>query len=324
MAFLTASISSAGGRGANEDNFGYFETGGAVCWVMADGLGGHGGGATASRLAVEAALASFRADPTVSPKAVRAHLMDAHAAISRQQTEPALSQMRSTIVLVVANEQNAVCGHVGDSRFYHFQGGSVAFQTIDQSVPGALAAAGSIAYDQIRFHEDRNRVLRSLGNEGDVNPVIVERQLRQGDMFLLCTDGFWEFVTEFEMEVDSAKAAAPAEWLRSMTSRLLRRAKPDHDNYSALAVFFRSPAAPLPDRPVIVTARGTKQNGMNLAEKLAWLTFACLTMTLLIFLGAAMFPDRLAKLIIGAHRAEEKQRRQLPSDRPTAPVRPNQ
>jgi serine/threonine protein phosphatase PrpC len=317
MAFLTASISSSGGRTANEDNVGFLEAGGAVCWVTADGLGGHGGGATASRLAVEAVLTSFLADPSVSPKAVRAHVMKANAAIMRQQTEPALSQMRSTIVVVVANEQNAVCGHIGDSRFYHFQGGSVAFQTIDQSVPGALAAAGSIAYDQIRFHEDRNRVLRSLGNEGDINPVIAERQLCQGDMFLLCTDGFWEFVTEFEMEVDSAKAAAPADWLRSMASRLLRRAKPEHDNYSALAVFFRSPAAPLPERRVIVTARGTQQKGLKLAEKLAWLAFACFTITLLVFLGAARFPD----LIISAQQAEGQLFRQFRGNRPPAAVR---
>jgi serine/threonine protein phosphatase PrpC len=292
MAFLTASISQAGGRTVNEDNTGFLDMGSAGCWVVADGLGGHGGGATASRLAVDAVLTSFRANPSVSADAVRGYLATAQAAILRQQAEPGLSQMRSTVVVLLANEQTVVCGHLGDSRLYQFRNGAVAFQTVDHSVPGSLAAAGSITYDRIRFHEDRNRVLRSLGNDADPNPVIVERALNPGDMFLLCTDGFWEYVTEFEMEVDSAKAAAPADWLRFMGSRLLSRAKPDHDNYTAIAMVFRPPAAPVPPPP----ARA-KENAMSSSERMAWIVFACLALTLLVFAAAAYFADPLAAVI---------------------------
>jgi len=299
MGFLTASISQAGGRTVNEDNAGFLEIGSAGCWVVADGLGGHGGGATASHLAVDAVLSSFRANPSVTADALRGYLATAQAVIQQQQGEPGLSQMRSTIVVLLANEQTAVCGHIGDSRLYQFHSGAVAFQTVDHSVPGSLAAAGSIAYDQIRFHEDRNRVLRSLGNNADLNPAITERTLGPGDTFLLCTDGFWEYVTEFEMEADSAKAPAPADWLRFMGSRLLSRAKPDHDNYTALAVVFRSPAAPLPAPP----ARGGRadRNPMSLSEKVAWVAMGCLAVTLLIFVAAALFPDPLAAALAKRH-----------------------
>lgn len=296
MAFLTASISQAGGRTVNEDNAGFLEIGSAGCWVVADGLGGHGGGATASRLAVDAVLTSFRANPSVSVDALRGHLTTAQAVILRHQAEPGLSQMRSTVVVLLANEQTAVCGHLGDSRLYQFQNGAVVFQTVDHSVPGSLAAAGSITYDQIRFHEDRNRVLRSLGNDADLNPVIVERSLSPGDTFLLCTDGFWEYVTEFEMEVDSAKAAAPADWLRFMGSRLLSRAKADHDNYTALAVVFRSAAAPVPP-----PRAGVKQSAVTSSERIAWIVFACLALTLLIFAAAAFFADPLAAALAKRH-----------------------
>ena len=306
MPFITATISNAGGRAANEDNAGYLEAGGAGCWVVADGLGGHGGGATASRLAVDAVLNSFHANPVVTSQALLSHLTAAHAAILRQQNEPALSQMRSTIVVLLANDQTAVYGYIGDSRLYHFQGGAVEFQTIDHSVPGALAAGGSIAYDQIRFHEDRNRVLRSLGNEGNVNPVIGERSLCQGDMFLLCTDGFWEYVTEFEMEADSAKSSAPTDWLRLMVSRLLGRAKPEHDNYTAVALFFRSQTAPLP-RPRTKRGGGIAHNPLNLTEKLSWLAIASLTATLLILLGVSLFHDRIAAFLLKRHPPQAQQ-----------------
>jgi len=301
MAFVTASLSNSGGRPANEDHFGSLEAAGAGCWVVADGLGGHGGGATASRLAVEAVQASFRANPVVNADTLKSHLVAAHAAIVRQQGEPGLVQMRSTIVVLLANDERAVCGHVGDSRLYQLRNGVVEFQTIDHSVPGALAAGGSIAYDEIRFHEDRNRVLRSLGNEGEVNPVIVERPLRPGDSFLLCTDGFWEYVTELEMEADSAKTAAPADWMRCMASRLLRRAKPGNDNWTAIAVSFRSAvpaterhesAAPLPIPPLPPPAR--KAAPPSLTEKLSWIAIVCLTATLLVFLMVAIYPDSVA------------------------------
>jgi serine/threonine protein phosphatase PrpC len=297
MPFTTASISNSGGRAANEDNAGYLEAAGAGCWVVADGLGGHGGGATASRLAVEAVLSSFRANPVVTANALLGHLAAAHDAILRQQNEPALSQMRSTVVVLLANDQAAVYGYIGDSRLYQFQAGSVEFQTVDHSVPGALAAGGSIAYDQIRFHEDRNRVLRSLGNEGKVNPVIGEVSLCQSDMFLLCTDGFWEYVTEFEMEADLAKASAPADWLRFMVSRLLGRAKTEHDNYTATAIFFRSQTAPLPQARRRRSG-GTRQNRSGLTERLSWLAIACLTATLLILLGVCLFREQIASVIL--------------------------
>jgi hypothetical protein len=255
---------------------------------------------------VEAVLASFRANPGITSDALSAHLAAAHAAILRQQVEPALSQMRSTVVVLLANAETAICGHVGDSRLYHFRGGAVEFQTVDHSVPGALAASGAIQLDDIRFHEDRNRVLRSLGNDGDVNPVIEELSLNPGDAFLLCTDGFWEYVTEMEMEADSAKAQAPADWLRFMASRLLSRAKPENDNWTAMGVFFGSQTAPVTERHA--KGGGTKRRRLSLMEKFSWVAIFCLTATLLVFLGVALYPERVAAILkkrpLGPHRHE--------------------
>lgn len=291
MIFTTASISNPGGRSANEDNAGHLEFGDSACWVVADGLGGHGGGATASRLVVDTVLTSFRANPTVSAGALRSFLEAAQAAILRQQTEPELAQMRSTVVVLLANGQAAVCGHIGDSRLYHFQDGGLVFQTTDHSVPGALAAGGSIPYEEIRFHEDRNRVLRSLGNSAEVNPAIVERSISSGDRFLLCSDGFWEYVTEAEMGADSAQSAAPANWLNAMTARLVSRAKSEHDNYTAIAVYC-GPAASLP---------GSQSSGISPTQKSAWLALWCLGLLLAVFLAASLFYQPFADAVFKGH-----------------------
>jgi serine/threonine protein phosphatase PrpC len=245
MQFDTANISERHGRESNMDFMGCSLVEGVGCWAMADGLGGHYGSDVASRLAVEEVIASFTEDPEVSAAALKRHIDGAQQAIlQRQREEPALDSMRTTLVVLLADQQGAFWGHVGDSRLYYFQDGRLKFQTRDHSVPQSLVNAGEIAPEEVRFHEDRNRLLRALGQEGEVNPALETRKwpLSPGDAFLLCTDGFWEYVTETEMEVDLGKVINPEQWLAKMQSRLLRHilehVKPHGDNYSAMAVFL--------------------------------------------------------------------------------------
>jgi hypothetical protein len=127
---------------------------------------------------------------------------------------------------------------VGDSRFYHLQNGRVVNQTKDHSVPQVLADAGDIRPREIRGHEDRNRLLRTLGMEGEVKPTVLKDPLAYGDqdLFLLCSDGFWELVDETEMEVDYTKARDLSDWLAKMEDKIITRGKGEYDNYTALAL----------------------------------------------------------------------------------------
>ena len=248
--FVTGVISKVGGRAANEDSCGFAEVGDTACWVVADGLGGHVGGKAASEIAVEAALASFRAKPELSQAALKNHLEAAQQEILRWQREdPTLSGMSTTVVVLISDVHSALWAHVGDSRFYCLEAGRIVLHTKDHSVLQALVDAGELSDEQIRYHKDRNRILRSLGNEdADFSPNFVseQRSLYRGTAFLLCTDGFWEHVFETEMEADFAKAVSPDDWLARMEARLLERAPEDHDNYTAMAACFTLPTAPLP------------------------------------------------------------------------------
>ncbi len=242
MAFMTEAVSRAGGREINEDSYGFLEVNQSACWVVADGLGGHRGGETASRIAVDAALASFRAGPEFTAAALQRHLEAAQSAILQaQKTQPALSTMRTTIVMLLSDSQRVLWAHVGDSRLYWLKDGHIAFCTKDHSVVQAMVTAGELAASRIRHHEDRNRLLRCLGNEeSDFRPTVETeaRSLSGGAAFLLCTDGFWENVTEPEIEVDFAKGERTQDWLALMEGRLLERTTEDSDNYTAIAVRF--------------------------------------------------------------------------------------
>jgi serine/threonine protein phosphatase PrpC len=237
--FKTEMFTHQGGRPNNEDYCGFVTLKDFACWVLADGVGGHNGGEVASQAAVETVLDAFKAEPAVSSRHLMMYLEKAQEAIVEKQKDPALYSMRTTIVVLVSDYKNALWAHIGDSRLYLLKGSRIYFQTKDHSVPQALADAGQISAEEVRYHEDRNRILRSLGNEGPVKATIPDNTkvpVAKGDAFLLCTDGFWEHVTETELEIDYAKSGNPTEWLRHMQGRIVRRVDGEYDNYSAIAV----------------------------------------------------------------------------------------
>lgn len=241
MTFESASISKAGCREENEDCCDSKVVDHAGLWIVADGLGGHRGGAVASQTAVQTMLDSWHSEAEAIPQTINELINSAQAAIRKQQgTDPQLSAMRTTVVALHIVGDQALWGHVGDSRLYFFRGCALSVQTKDHSVPQAMVAAGEITREQIRYHEDRNRLLRAVGNPEGVKPTIHEspQPVGPGDAFLMCTDGFWEYVTETEMAVDLVKSNTPMEWLERMELRLVARAAANHDNYTALALFI--------------------------------------------------------------------------------------
>jgi serine/threonine protein phosphatase PrpC len=205
-------------------------------------LGGHELGEMASRLAVESLLNSFAQDKQLSIELLQSNMNRAHEVlINRQKSLAKQSGLKTTLVVLWADQTEIIWGHVGDSRLYIFHGGKICFQTKDHSLPQALVNSGEIKPDEIRFHEDRNRLLQVVGSKERYKPTLANTPYlyKDKDAFLLCTDGFWEYVTEPEMEADYAKSCSPEEWLKRMESRILSQAPQGNDNYSAIAVFVR-------------------------------------------------------------------------------------
>ena len=233
--------SDSGGRKVNEDTAQSAKSrDGALCLVVADGLGGHGGGDQASKAAAQCICEGFTAQTGLEE--LRGLILEANSRILSLQTKQC--EMKTTAVVLIINKDHMVRAHVGDSRLYHFIDGNLVFQTRDHSVAQMSVVLGDISPDEIRFNEDRSKVLRALGQDGNLNVEMREEDLRAGrHAFLLCTDGFWEYVLEDEMEETLRAAANPDDWIARMRSCLSERVNelcgddPCNDNNTAAAAF---------------------------------------------------------------------------------------
>jgi len=237
MNIKTACLSECGGRSINDDTVRVVQKGDCVWAFVGDGLGGYAGGQQASQAAAKALMEAGRRGSLLMDAQLIEAAAQANQAVFQVQ-EQRQGRMKTTLVFLVIEDGRARWMHVGDSRLYHFRGCHLLKQTTDHSVSQMAVLMGEITPHEIRFHEDRNRVLRALGGDNakpELSPTVM---LTGGeDVFLLCTDGFWEYVYEAEMEETLLQSASPEEWLKRMENILHTRTPSDNDNYTAAAVF---------------------------------------------------------------------------------------
>lgn len=234
-------LSNMGDRENNEDNVGMYQNDKDYCFVLADGLGGHGKGEVASKLAVEAAVEVFALKGTGSSVLDDSFREAQKKILENQKADFQAQDMKTTLVILQIGEEQIQWGYIGDSRLYYFQNGKLAWRTLDHSVPQMLVAAGQLKESQIRNHPDRNRLLRVLGVDWDSPKYQIEEpEPRKGRQeFLLCSDGFWELIEEKKMMHCLKRAKTPKEWVEKMEEIVRKNGRGKNmDNYSAVAVWL--------------------------------------------------------------------------------------
>lgn len=235
------SYTNKGGRGNNEDYCGQHTGGNYGSCALADGLGGHDCGEVASKAAVEYILRETEKLADLSDSYLTQLIGDVnHEILDLQKRDPRYCAARTTIVAALYRDDTFRYFNVGDSRLYYFKKGCIFSQTKDHSLSQLAVDLGEITPEQIRFHDDRNGLLKVLGNEPELRITKVYKAIRieAGDAFLLCSDGFWEYVFEAEMELDLLKSETPGQWGEHMVKRLLSRVSGNNDNYTLICGMF--------------------------------------------------------------------------------------
>jgi serine/threonine protein phosphatase PrpC len=238
-------MTRVGKRDKNEDYFGIWQDSGMHLFALADGLGGHKRGEVASRLVVETSINVAQRKPAVEMLLDKCFTESQKELMAEQVRSNMVNDMKTTLVLLYMDKNRAAWGHIGDSRLYRFKKGLFGYsyeRTTDHSVVQNMALSGQIKEKDIRFHEDRNVLLRVMGTEWDSPKYSIDNrvELKNNDSYLLCTDGFWEWIDEKQM-IDCLKSAdTPQQWLDMMEKIIVKNVGSSNcDNYTAIAVFVR-------------------------------------------------------------------------------------
>lgn len=181
-------------RAANQDSV-YAQ---APLFVVADGMGGHRAGETASRLTVESLSTSTFDDLDGFVEAVR----EANRFVHGQAADDSdLQGMGTTVTAMrIAGAHEAALVNVGDSRAYRMRGDVFERLTDDHSYVGALLREGSISEQEAELHPYRNMLTRAIGIEPDVEVDSWMLDLEAGDRYLLCSDGLINELTDPQVE----------------------------------------------------------------------------------------------------------------------------
>lgn len=230
MIFDTAEYTNPGEHSINEDKLLRLNSKGI--FAVADGLGGHDSGEIASSAAVDFIENNFNG--VYDEKSITELLENANRYVSERGNGG-----KTTIAAAFVDNDIFIPVNAGDSRVYYFRDGRLLYMSKDHSVCRASVDMGMIRFEDIRGNPDRSRLLKVLGDGERLgvkcgSPI----KAKNGDAFLICSDGFWEYVLEGEMEADLLKSDTAEKWLEYMLKRHLLRAKNTGDNYSAICGFI--------------------------------------------------------------------------------------
>lgn len=236
---LVTWVSRKGGRSMNEDAVGKIRAKNILCVAVADGLGGHTGGKLASKLAIDTIINEFSQKPEFSHDAIENYIRAAGEKIAETaRNNPDYFHMASTIAVILIKGNHAIWGNVGDSRIYRFRNKQIVEVSEDHSLAFLDFMNGDIEYNDIRTSENQNKLTSALGistNDINISDVTV---IDSHTAFLLCTDGWWEYVTEDDMEYTLSTTFSSHEWLTEMLKIREKIAPDNSDNYTAAAIML--------------------------------------------------------------------------------------
>lgn len=183
-------------------------------FIVADGMGGHNAGDTASRMCVEEVVSQIEKSTKVTPIGI---LEQAVAAANEKvyQTsleDKSLQGMGTTIVAAVVLGDTAYIINVGDSRLYVYKD-TLRQVTVDHSLVEEMVQSGKLHKEDMRTHPNKNIITRALGTNVDVKADCFEIEVNEGDVLLLCSDGLSNMLEDEKMEMiirenkDNMKAA---------------------------------------------------------------------------------------------------------------------
>lgn len=191
-------------RDENQDRMSWSPVPLGQLYIVADGMGGHNGGALAAETAVQELQRHISQAPVGEPvdQVIHAAFKKANETVyaKAHSGDPATEGMGTTAVLLLISGQVANLAHVGDSRAYLYRNGRLAQLTTDHTVVQRMVQAGLLKPEEAADHPDASVLERAIGSKPDIEVDIRNELLREGDAILLCSDGLSGYVADAQIE----------------------------------------------------------------------------------------------------------------------------
>ena len=234
FAFEISYISEQGGRPVNEDSAVIEHSDENILLSIADGLGAHGGGDIASKIATNIVKEEYMKITKPKSKIIHNIFRSVDDAIVAEQTDEL--KMKTTLACVLCRYKWIYAAHLGDTRIYTFKNDKETYLTVDHSVAYEEVMKNHGTLDDIRKNPNRHILKAALG-VGKIRPPDMFRQkIRDKLSVLLCSDGFWEYVNEDEMLEALTNTTTAHDWLEAMLKCHSEKADTFNDNYSAICL----------------------------------------------------------------------------------------
>jgi serine/threonine protein phosphatase PrpC len=245
-------------RHANEDS--YFAR--APVFAVADGMGGAQAGEVASRIAAGAFEHGGLSGESPAEGQLEQIAKRANSEIHKlAQQDSSRAGMGTTLTAAMVRDDEVALSHVGDSRAYVLRDGELKRLTKDHSLVEELRRQGRLTEEQAEEHPQRSIITRALGPEPSVNVDTMTFPARDGDVFLLCSDGLTTMVSDDEIR----DILVGARSLRSAVSKLIDAANRGggRDNITAVAFRVADADSKRGDESATLIARTAEQAGLT-------------------------------------------------------------
>jgi PPM family protein phosphatase len=204
-------------------------------FAVADGMGGARAGEVASAIAAEAFEGASEAGEAAEAQLARL-LREANRRIYELAvTDESHRGMGTTLTAAKVHDGEVSLAHVGDSRAYRMRDGALEQITRDHSLVAELERSGQITPEAAEHHPQRSIITRALGPEPDVEVDTYTLSARDGDLFLLCSDGLTSMISDDEVAAILRTAAS----LDEAADALIKAANQSGGKDNITVVLFR-------------------------------------------------------------------------------------
>ncbi len=202
-------------------------------YAIADGMGGHRGGAVASELALEKVEELARSGKATLTDMVRSAN---RAVFERSMSDRSVTGMGTTLTAVQVDDSGAHLVHVGDSRAYLLRAGAFRQLTDDHTLVNRMVSAGEITREEADVHPHRNVLTRVVGTEPDVDVDEDDIPVMDGDRILICSDGLTNMVAEDQIQAILEATPTPQETADRLIKAANRAGGIDNTTVVVLAI----------------------------------------------------------------------------------------